>query len=126
MKQLFFALFILTTCTINVSCKKEAPNNTTVNPPPPPPPPTGSVSFWREDLLWVYYGSVFVSINNELKILNSWYEGSGPTVCTDQATLLFNMPYGNYTWKAWKSYSTDTARGTISISQNCMLQQIIF
>jgi hypothetical protein len=42
------------------------------------------------------------------------------------ATLAFDVPPGTYPWKAWKSTGTDTARGTVTIQNGRVLQQIIF
>jgi len=124
--KISFAIGVCTICLTFTSCIKDLPVNTTVNTPPPSPPSMGSVYFWREDSLWVYYGHVFISINNEVKTLNGWYEGGAPAACGAMATVGFNLPYANYIWKAWKSNSTDTAKGNITITQTCILNEIRF
>jgi len=98
----------------------------TVNPTQPPPPPASgnSVSFWILNADDNYYGSGYISINNETKVANCSWLDTGPPNCNDACTVNFKLTPGTHTWKAWTTNSTDTVKGTVTIGQSCILQKI--
>ena len=132
MTKIIFAVLFLTTCSLFNSCKKEAPANTIINPPPspppppPPPPPTNaSVFFWTRDSWLTTDPQLYVNINNQTKILDESWGGSGDPGCYPyNGQLKFEMPAGTYTYKTWRQ-GRDTITGAVIVNNGiCNSKQI--
>jgi len=80
------------------------------------PIPSGgnsSVWFWSRDN--IYYPGIYISINNETKILDESWGGNGDFLCYPYGGGMdFNLPAGIYTYKTWRQ-GRDTIRGSVTV-----------
>ncbi len=126
-----YVIFIFSLIQIS-SCKKIEPASVAiVTPPPtptPPPPPIPStfksVFFWTSNNV---YDTIFIKINNETHFLDESWGGNGapPDCCYYCGTVEFKMLPGVYEWKTWRK-GRDTARGALTVTSNCLMQQISY
>lgn len=116
MKKIIFAILVFATFSGINSCKKEAPANTIYPPPPPSPPPTNaSIFFWTRDSWLTTDPQLYVNINNQTKILDESWGGSGDPGCYPyNGQLKFEMPAGTYAYKTWRQ-GRDTITGAVIV-----------
>jgi hypothetical protein len=103
----------------------------TLNKRPPPPAGFGSVSFWKNtDISIANYDfeNEYISINGKTQGLDCDWPGTSPQDCDNSCTTQFDLPQGEYEWKAFtSSLGTDTIRGKVTVTaQGCTLQKIDF
>lgn len=119
-------LFIIT--IVLFACSKGTQQNeynSTTIAPPPPPPTNASIFFWTRDSWLTTDPQLYVNINNQTKILDESWGGSGDPGCYPyNGQLKFEMPAGTYTYKTWRQ-GRDTITGTVIVNNGiCNSKQI--
>ena len=110
-------LFIIT--IVLFACSKGTQQNeynSTTIAPPPPPPTNASIFFWTRDSWLTTDPQLYVNINNQTKILDESWGGSGDPGCYPyNGQLKFEMPAGTYTYKTWRQ-GRDTITGAVIVN----------
>ena len=119
-------LFIIT--IVLFACSKGTQQNeynSTTIAPPPPPPTNASIFFWTRDSWLTTDPQLYVNINNQTKILDESWGGSGDPGCYPyNGQLKFEMPAGTYTYKTWRQ-GRDTITGAVIVNNGiCNSKQI--